>query len=148
MTSKKSQKIDSSKKKIDLKQLLLDFEEASCSIAEYSFTLGTSTSYTHKLIKKAKENRMEIIKAKEEIPKKLTIKDTAYGIALMRKKDKTTIMKVKPTSFLLNSTLIADQLNKSSAFIVNLVTGTLFVIEGDEEVRVLPAKLLIEELPS
>ena len=148
MTSKKSQKIDSSKKKIDLKQLLLDFEEASCSIAEYSFTLGTSTSYTHKLIKKAKENRMEIIKAKEETPKKLTIKDTAYGIALMRKKDKTTIMKVKPTSFLLNSTLIADQLNKSSAFIVNLVTGTLFVIEGDEEVRVLPAKLLIEELPS
>lgn len=75
----------------------------------------------------------------------LQIKDAPFGEALSRKKDKNTIMRVKPTSFLLNSTLVTEVLNRADVFIVNLSTGTLFSIAGAEEVEVLDASLRIGE---
>ena len=87
---------------------------------------------------------MEIIKSAKELKQSLTINQAPYGVALKRIKDASTILRVKPTSFLLNSTLVADVLNRSDVFIVNLVTGTLFSIAGAEEVEVMNAKIVVE----
>lgn len=87
---------------------------------------------------------MEIIKPTKTQKSVLLIKDAPYGLALKRNKDKTTILKTKPTSFLLNSNLVTEVLNRSDVFIVNLVTGTLFAIDGTEEVEVLNAKIHVE----
>lgn len=87
---------------------------------------------------------MEIIKPLKEKKSVLLIKDASFGIALKRASDKSTILRVKPTSFLLNSTLVAEVLNRADVFIVNLVTGTLFSIQGTEEVEVLNAKVVID----
>lgn len=87
---------------------------------------------------------MEIIRPTKEILATLTINRAPYGIPLTRKQDSSTIMRVKPTSFLLNSTLVTEVLNRADVFIVNVVTGTLFSIKGTEEVTILNAKLLIE----
>jgi hypothetical protein len=65
------------------------------------------------------------------------LKDAPYGIPLRRKKDGSTIMRLKPTGFLLNSTLVVDALNHEKCFISNLSTGTMFVIEGSEQVTTL-----------
>lgn len=87
---------------------------------------------------------MEIIKPIKEKKSVLLIKDAPFGVALKRASDKSTILRVKPTSFILNSTLVADVRNRADVFIVNLVTGTLFSIQGTEEVEVLNAKIVIE----
>lgn len=88
---------------------------------------------------------MEIIRPTTTKPATLIIKDAPYGIPLTRIQDKSTIMRVKPTSFLLNSTLVTEVLNRADVFIVNVVTGTLFSIKGTEEVKILNAKLVIDE---
>jgi len=87
---------------------------------------------------------MEIIKPAKDKTTKLQINQAPYGVALKRSQDKSTILRVKPTSFLLNSTLVTEVLNRSDVFIVNLVTGTLFSIVGTEEVEVLAAKIVVE----
>lgn len=87
---------------------------------------------------------MEIIKPTKELEQTLTINQAPYGVALKRIKDSSTILRVKPTSFLLNSTLVTEVLNRSDVFIVNLVTGTLFSITGTEEVEILNAKVVVE----
>ena len=87
---------------------------------------------------------MEIIKPSKSQKSLLQIKDASYGVALKRSSDKSTVLRVKPTSFLLNSTLVTEVLNRSDVFIVNLVTGTLFSMRGTEEVEVLNAKVMIE----
>lgn len=86
---------------------------------------------------------MEIIRPSSK-EKKLLISQAPYGIPFTRCQDSSTIMRVKPTSFLLNSTLVGEVLNRGDVFIVNLVTGTLFSIKGTEEVKLLSAKLIIE----
>lgn len=87
---------------------------------------------------------MEIIKPAKSQKSVLLIKDAPFGVALKRASDKSTILRVKPTSFLLNSTLVTEVLNRADVFIVNLVTGTLFSISGTEEVEVLNAKVVID----
>lgn len=87
---------------------------------------------------------MEIIKTAAEKKTNPTINSVPFGVALKRISDRSTVMRVKPTSYLLNSTVVTDTLNKGNVFIVNLITGTLFGISGTEEVIILDAKLVVE----
>ncbi len=50
-------------------------------------------------------------------------------------------MRVKPTGYLLNSTLICDKLNAGFICAVNMEKGTLYFIQGEEEVEPLEATL-------
>lgn len=61
------------------------------------------------------------------------------------KKAGKLLMRVKPTQFLLNSTLVADVLNRGDAFVINVETGTLYIMQGDEEIAFVDATLLINE---
>lgn len=53
------------------------------------------------------------------------------------------LMRLKPTSFLLNSTLIADVLNRADCIVCNIETGTVYVMEGDKEVEFVNATMHI-----
>jgi hypothetical protein len=53
------------------------------------------------------------------------------------------LMRLKPTSFLLNSNLIADVLNRSDCIVCNIETGTVYVMEGDKEVEFVNATMHI-----
>lgn len=44
-------------------------------------------------------------------------------------------MRVKPTGFLLNSSLIGDVINRGDIFVVNLSKGTVRAFQGDIEVQ-------------
>ena len=50
-------------------------------------------------------------------------------------------MRVKPTGYILNSTLICDKLNSGFIAAVNVEKGTLYFIQADEEVEPLTATL-------
>jgi hypothetical protein len=67
----------------------------------------------------------------EEKKAKPTISDMPYGEAF-RSKGKL-LMRVKPTQFLLNSTIVSDVLNRGDAFVVNIETGTLYITKGSNE---------------
>lgn len=56
------------------------------------------------------------------------------------------LMRLKPTSFLLNSTLVGDVLNRGDCFVCNVETGTLYIMPGNIEVESVDATLLIKEL--
>jgi hypothetical protein len=67
----------------------------------------------------------------EEKKAKPTISSMPYGEAFKSKGK--LLMRVKPTQFLLNSTIVADVLNRGDAFVVNIETGTLYITKGNNE---------------
>lgn len=51
-------------------------------------------------------------------------------------------MSVKPVSFLLNSTLVQENINAGKRFCVNLEKGTLHILPGNTVVEAVDAKLI------
>lgn len=55
-------------------------------------------------------------------------------------------MKLKPTQFMLNSSLVADVLNRADCFVCDIEKGTLYVMLGSTPLDSLPdATLLIKK---
>ena len=65
----------------------------------------------------------------------VTIADILSGNVARVKSGGAIVMKVKVTGFLLNSTLIADVLNRGDSIVLNLEKGTLYAMEGSREVE-------------
>jgi hypothetical protein len=63
-----------------------------------------------------------------------TLRSAPYG-EVLKIRDKY-LMRVKPTQFLLNSTLVSNVLNRGDCFVVNMETGTLYILQGSEEISV------------
>ena len=55
------------------------------------------------------------------------------------------IIRVKPTQFLLNSTLVGDVLNRGDCFVVNAETGTLYIMQKNTEVSLVDASFTVQE---
>lgn len=68
-------------------------------------------------------------------------KDIPMGQCFKRKSE--YFMRVKPTSFLLNSNLVSEAINNQKVFVVNLKTGSMFIIHGLEEVTRADAKIVV-----
>jgi len=78
----------------------------------------------------------------EEIPQApYPVTTIEVGKAFIRNNEKDIFMRVKPTSFILNSDLVSDCLNRGKALIVNLRTGTCYFIPGEE--LVWPVKAIL-----
>ena len=78
------------------------------------------------------------------IDKAPTLRTISFGNVFSYKGK--SLMRVKPTQFLLNSTLVADVLNRGDCFVVDMELGTLYIIPGDKtEVKLQDATLLIKE---
>lgn len=60
-----------------------------------------------------------------------------HGDVFRRTGHKHLFMRTKPTGYLLNSSTVSDSLNAAKPLIVNLDTGILYFIKGDEEVRLI-----------
>ena len=75
-----------------------------------------------------------IITTQGSKPTTVQIKDAPYGVPFKRNCG-TTMMRLKPTSFILNSNLVTEVLNRGDVFCSNLITGTLYVLKGIEEIR-------------
>ena len=73
----------------------------------------------------------------------LTLRDISYGTLVQSHVTKKLLMKVKPTGFLLNSTVVGAVLNRADCLVVDVVKGTLYCVQGDIEVTVVKAKLHI-----
>jgi len=55
-------------------------------------------------------------------------------------------MKLKPTQFLLNSSLVSDVLNRADCFVCDIEKGTLYIMQGTSVLENLPdATLLIRK---
>ena len=67
----------------------------------------------------------------EEKKAKPTISSMPYGEAFKSKGK--LLMRVKPTQFLLNSTIVSDVLNRGDCFVCNLESGTLYITKGSNE---------------
>jgi hypothetical protein len=76
----------------------------------------------------------------DDIP---SLKDLPYGA--VAKVNGKTIMRLKPTQFLLNSTLVGDVLNRGDCFVCNLEAGTLYILPGTTPIVTQNATLLIRE---
>lgn len=50
----------------------------------------------------------------------------------MRNGDPAIYMRVKPTSYLLNSSVVTDSINEGKPLVVNLLSGTCYFIRGNE----------------
>ncbi len=68
-------------------------------------------------------------------------KDIAAGQCFERKGK--YYMRVKPVSFLLNSTLVSDALYSAKVFVVDIKAGTIFIIHGMEEVTKVDARVSV-----
>jgi hypothetical protein len=55
-----------------------------------------------------------------------------------------TVMRLKPVNFLNNSSLIIDCIQRRRVFVGNPFKGTLYVINGDDEVTPLNAKITLQ----
>lgn len=57
----------------------------------------------------------------------------SFGKCFLRKNK--LLMRVKPIGFLLNSSLITDVINRGGVFVVDLETGVLSALNGEEELE-------------
>jgi len=64
----------------------------------------------------------------------LTLRDISHGIPVKLVSSSKIVMKVKPTGFLLNSSIVSDVLNRGDCFIVDLAKGTLYAVQSDRPV--------------
>ena len=73
-----------------------------------------------------------------------TLKDLPFGEPFYF--NSTVRMKVKPTGFLLNSSLVGDVLNRADCFVIDVEKGTLYVMLGSTPSdKHLTATLVVEE---
>lgn len=56
------------------------------------------------------------------------------------------LMKLNPTSFLLNYSLIGDVIDGGDCFVCNIETGTLYIMEGENTIDLIDATMCIKEL--
>lgn len=76
----------------------------------------------------------------DDIP---TLKQLPFGE--VAKANGKTVMRLKPTQFLLNSNLVADVLNRNDCFVCNLELGTLYILPGSTPIVTQNATLLVRE---
>lgn len=72
-----------------------------------------------------------------EVPKALTLADIGYGIPVYYVVGRRIIMKLKPTGFLLNSSVIGDVINRRDYVVTDLSKGTVYCMKGSCEVKLL-----------
>lgn len=84
--------------------------------------------------------QLELMQIEDEIQLP-TLRSLSAGAAF-KSKSKYYI-KAKPVSFLLNSSLVSDALNRADCFIVDLVTGSLLVWEGEKRVEPIDMKAVL-----
>ena len=77
------------------------------------------------------------------IDKAPTLREIPYGEAVQY--GEKTLLKLKPTQFLLNSNLRADVLDRGDCLVCNLELGTLYIMEGDEPVTFIDCHFVINE---
>lgn len=72
------------------------------------------------------------------VKKPFYINDVPFGNIFYRLKhnDPNVYMRLRPVSYLLNSTLVSESLANGKSMICNIVTGSCFFIEGSEEVSI------------
>ena len=68
-----------------------------------------------------------------------------FGSPVYVPKTKKFIMKLKPTGFLLNSTIVSDVLARGDCFVCDLKEGTVYAKEGKTEVLPIKSELLWDE---
>lgn len=61
--------------------------------------------------------------------------EVPFGGKFKRAGSNDLYIRVRPTSYLLNSTLVSDSLSRGRVMVVRLATHTCFFIEGDEQVK-------------
>ena len=76
----------------------------------------------------------------------LQIVDIPFGQACWAIKAKRLLVRVKPTSFLLNSTVIGDVLARGDTFVFAPKYGTVYPVSGDIEVIPVNSELMWSEL--
>lgn len=86
---------------------------------------------------------MKLTKQASLIPASISLSDVKYG-QMVRYGEKY-IIRVKPTQFLLNSTLVADVLNRGDCFVVNVESGTLYIMQKEMEVFLVDASFTVQE---
>ena len=77
------------------------------------------------------------------IDKAPILREIPYGQAVQY--GEKTLLKLKPTRFLLNSNIVADVLNRGDCLVCNLELGTLYIMKGDEPVTFIDCHFVINE---
>jgi hypothetical protein len=67
-----------------------------------------------------------------------------YGMPVQDKKTGKIIMRIRPTGFLLNSTLVSEVLSRGDTFIVDLEKGTLYCAAGDRNIDLIHSELKVK----
>lgn len=66
----------------------------------------------------------------------ITAQNTKWGRLFTRVKDGKTYMRVRPVSYVLNSTLVQETLNEGKLFVVEVASGDLKIIPKEDKVTV------------
>lgn len=86
---------------------------------------------------------MKVTKEKERI-EPVPVAFVQAGSCFTRNNSSSVFIRLKPTAYLLNSSMITDCLNRRKALIADLEKGTTYFIEGEELVWPTEAELIID----
>lgn len=90
---------------------------------------------------------MKVTKRQSSLLQGTILLSTApYGVPIVTAKSSKFLMKVKPTGFLLNSTIVSDVLARGDCFVCDMQKGTVYAKEGKTEVRTINSELIWDEV--
>lgn len=72
----------------------------------------------------------------------LVAADMAFGETFSNGNPHSLFLRVKPTGFLLNSSVIGDIINRRDLLVCNLITNTVHAFKGDTPVKLVPVHLV------
>lgn len=73
--------------------------------------------------------------------RRVPVSSILAGVPFVRGGNESVFMRLKPTGFILNSSVICDIINRNDIIIVDLKQGTMYAIKGSEEVEMIEAEL-------
>lgn len=138
--AKTKTKTEANNENKDVPQLQFIFDR----IERIEKTVGLVSEATVSLIDRVEALRLKAqeqkIAEKEEkvnsVPD-ITIADIPYGIPFYRIGSTNPTIKVKPTSYLLNSILVQENLQRGNVLIMNTKLYTVFFVDASETIRTL-----------
>ncbi len=81
----------------------------------------------------------------ESTPTEFTAADVGFGRIFKDLLSKRILIRVKPTGFLLNSSVIGDIINRNDVLVFSPKHGTLYSIPGDRPIEMLEATLNVRK---
>jgi hypothetical protein len=88
---------------------------------------------------------MRVTFAPRIVEEAIPVRSLAAGDAFLRNNTEGLCIRLKPTSYILNSSLVVDSIDRGQVLIANVIKGTCYFIPGEELIWPKVATIRVEE---